>query len=80
MKTIKKSDLHFIGVLKGIFQYELKSDKNALVLELSDNYYYSRVDNENDYQKELIRRVCDCYSNGYDNAILGEKVEIVKDE
>ena len=80
MITIKKSDMHIIGVYKGISQYELKSDRNALVCELSDNYYYSRVDNKNDYQKELIRRVCDCYSNGYNNAILGEKVEIVKDE
>lgn len=78
MKTIKKSDLHFIGVLKGIYQYELKSDKNALVLELSGNYYYSRVDDEKDYQKELIKRVCGCYSNGYDNALLGEKVEVIE--
>ena len=78
MKTIKKSDLHFIGVLKGIFQYDLKSDRNALVLELSDNYYYSRVENESDYQKELIRRVCGCYSNGYDRALLGEKVEVIE--
>ena len=78
MKTIKKSDLHFIGVLKGIFQYELKSDKNALVCELSGSYYYSRVDNEKRYQKELIERVCGCYSNGYDNTLLGEKVEVIE--
>lgn len=78
MKTINKSDMHCIGVYKGISQYELKSDRNALVCELSGSYYYSRVENENDYQKELIKRVCGCYSNGYDNTLLGEKVEVIE--
>lgn len=77
MKTINKSDMHFIGIYKGISQYELKSDRNALVCELSDSYYYSRVDDEKDYQKELIKRVCGCYSNGYDSTLLGEKVEVI---
>ena len=80
MKTIKKSDLHIIGHLKGITQYELKNDTTALVLELSGKFYISHSKGMYDYQDNLIKRVCGCYSNDYDSTLLGEKVEIVKDE
>ena len=77
MKRFNKKDLHCIGVLKGISQYEIKSDLNILICELSGDYYYSRVDDVKDYQKELINRVCGCYTHNYDHSFLGEVCEVI---
>lgn len=76
MRTFERKDMHIIGHLRGVTQYELKTDPNVLICELSDKFYYSRVDDINEYQEKLTERVCGCIGKGYDHTLLGEECEI----
>ena len=71
---MNKKDLHFIGILKGISQYEVLGDTTALVLELNGKYYISFCRGMYDFQDNLIKRVCGCYHNNYDHTYLGEEI------
>lgn len=77
MKTIKKSDLHFIGNYRGIEQYEVLSDMSLLVLMLDNKHcYLSKITENEDYNANILRRITAFYSIG--SKALGEKVEVIE--
>lgn len=83
MQKIKKSDLHFIGHLRGIDQYEVLSDVSLLVLSLGNRYFLSRVDNwQTDYNSFILTRISLFYRGTGKEAFecLGEEVEIVEED
>jgi len=79
MKEIKRSDLHFIGHLRGIDQYEILSDLHLLVLKLGDKYYLSSVDDLNNYNKMIMARITLAYkqATGIDTEALGEEIKVI---
>lgn len=75
MKTINKSDLHFIGLYRGIEQYEVLSDMSLLVLKLDeDRYYLSKCEKNEDYNVNIIERISAFYIKGV--SALGELIEV----
>ena len=76
MKTINKSDLHFIGHLRGIDQYEIKGDFLGLVLKLGDNYYLSHATSNEQYNTNIAVRIHNFHSPLGEVADLGELVEV----
>ncbi len=77
MKTINKSDLHFIGHLRGIDQYEIKGDFLALVLKLGDNYYLSYANSDEHYNINIAVRIHNFYSPLGEVADLGELIKVI---
>ena len=83
MKEIKKSDLHFIGHLRGIDQYEVLSDMSLLVLSLGDRYFLSKVvdwENGDHYNDVIYTRITLFYNTPKgENAFecLGEEIKII---
>lgn len=77
MKTIDREDLHFIGLYRGIEQYEVLSDMSLLVLKLGDNYYLSKCDDwrNGGYNANIMNRIYNFYSIGVE--ALGEKIKII---
>jgi len=82
MREISKSDLHKIGHLRGIDQYEVLSDMSLLVLCCGDRYFLSKVDNwETDYNKMILARISLFYrtpSNQNAWECLGEPIKVIE--
>lgn len=84
MKEISKKDLHFIGHLRGIDQYEIKSDLSLLVLSLGDRYFLSKVANYEDsdhYNNVIYTRITLFYNTPKgENALecLGEEIKVIE--
>lgn len=84
MKEISKKDLHFIGHLRGIDQYEVLSDMSLLVLSLGDRYYLSKVANWKDsdhYNNVIYSRITLFYNTPRgENALecLGEEIKVIE--
>ena len=78
-KVIKKSDLHFIGHLRGFSQYEVLNNpkmKLALVLESNDKYYLSYASDEEHYNSNIAHRIGAFYGDEGVSA-LGDLVEVI---
>jgi hypothetical protein len=84
MKTISKKDLHRIGHLRGIDQYEVLSDLSLLVLCCGDRYFLSRVANYEDsdhYNNVIYTRITLFYNTPKgENAFecLGEEIKVIE--
>lgn len=76
METINKEKLHFIGLFRGIEQYEILGDATALLLKCGDKYYFSRSNNIWDYNKNIVDRIYNFYGEQGIKA-LGELVEVI---
>lgn len=79
MKKINKQDLHFIGHLRGIDQYEILNDesmKMALVLKDNDKYYLSFASDEEHYNSNIAHRIGAFYGSEGLKA-LGEEIEVI---
>ena len=75
MRTFKKSDLHFIGHLRGIDQYEVQSDLSILILKLNDKYYYSECKDLKKYNDMILSRITLAYKGSpIDTTCLGEEI------
>lgn len=75
MKTFNKSDLHFIGLYRGIEQYEVLSDISLVLLKLGNNYYLSKVDDLAQYNTNIAVRINNFYGSEGIKA-LGDLVEV----
>lgn len=78
-KVFKKSDLHFIGHLRGFSQYEVLNNPKmrlALLLEYNDKYYLSFASDEAHYNENIANRTADFYGDKGVSA-LGDYVEVI---
>ena len=77
MKTIKREEMRMIGHWRGFTQYEITSDMSLLVLTHDDKHYYlSKCEEDQDYNSNIIRRICGFYGDEGRKA-LGEEIEVI---
>lgn len=80
--TIKKENLHYIGHMRGIDQYEVFNVpclKMAVVLKCGDKYYLSFAECEEKYNLNIDIRIHNAYNRnklGMDTDALGREVTI----
>lgn len=85
MKEVSKKDLHLIGHLRGIDQYEVLSDMSLLVLSVGDRYFLSKVANYQDsahYNDVIYNRIMLFYNTPKgENAFecLGEEIKVIEE-
>ena len=77
MRTFKKDELRFIGLYRGIEQYEVLDDMSLVLLKLGDDYYLSQASDINAYNTNILVRIGNFYGSEGIKA-LGEKVEVIK--
>lgn len=80
MRTLKKGDLHFIGHLRGIDQYDIKGDPKslALVLKTGNRYFLSFAKSEEQYNTNIAVRIHNFHSPLGTIEDLGEEVEVIE--
>lgn len=75
MKTLKHDNLRLIGHWRGVEQFEVLDNMALLVLTLDrKNWYLSQVNDGEDYNANIIKRISNFYQVGVQ--ALGELVNV----